>query len=98
FPVHLEDRAWRIQLFGDGIESMQEVDPLTGKTTNELKEVTVYAAPHYVTPRPTLNQAIHGIKAELKETLDWRIESCELLQAQRRAARSTRRATASRRS
>ena len=83
FPVHLEDRAWRISLFGDEIESIQEFDPLTGKTTNELKEVTVYAASHYVTPRPTLNQAINGIKAELKETLDWMIENGKLLEAQR---------------
>lgn len=83
FPVHLEDRAWRISLFGDEIESIQEFDPLTGKKTNDLEEVTVYAASHYVTPRPTLNQAIGGIKAELKETLDWMVENGKLLEAQR---------------
>jgi len=83
FPVHLEDRAWRISLFGDEIESIQEFDPLTGRKTNDLEEVTVYAASHYVTPRPTLNQAIGGIKAELKETLDWMVENGKLLEAQR---------------
>ncbi|HAL05940.1 MAG TPA: excinuclease ABC subunit UvrB, partial [Brevundimonas sp.] len=83
FPVHLEDRAWRISLFGDEIEAIDEFDPLTGKKTNALDEVTVYAASHYVTPRPTLNQAITGIKAELKETLDWMVENGKLLEAQR---------------
>ena len=83
FPVHLEDRAWRVSLFGDEIESIAEFDPLTGKKTADLDDVTVYAASHYVTPRPTLNQAITGIKAELKETLDWMVENGKLLEAQR---------------
>jgi excinuclease ABC subunit B len=83
FPVHMEDRAWRIQLFGDELESIQEFDPLTGRKTNDLEEVTVYAASHYVTPRPSLNQAMSGIKAELKETLDWMNENGKLLEAQR---------------
>ena len=83
FPVHMEDRAWRVQLFGDELESLQEFDPLTGKKTADLTEITVYAASHYVTPRPSLNQAITGIKAELKETLDWMVENGKLLEAQR---------------
>ncbi|WP_420471783.1 excinuclease ABC subunit UvrB [Brevundimonas sp. FT23042] len=83
FPVHMEDRAWRIQLFGDELESIQEFDPLTGKKTADLDEITVYAASHYVTPRPSLNQAMTGIKAELKETLDWMVENGKLLEAQR---------------
>ncbi|WP_332638623.1 excinuclease ABC subunit UvrB [Brevundimonas sp.] len=83
FPVHMEDRAWRIQLFGDELESIQEFDPLTGKKTADLTEITVYAASHYVTPRPSLNQAVTGIKAELKETLDWMVENGKLLEAQR---------------
>ena len=83
FPVHMEDRAWRIQLFGDELESIQEFDPLTGKKTADLDEITVYAASHYVTPRPSLNQAITGIKNELKETLDWMVENGKLLEAQR---------------
>ncbi len=83
FPVHLEDRAWRNSLFGDELEAIQEFDPLTGKKTADLNEITVYAASHYVTPRPTLNQATQGIKAELKETLDWMVENGKLLEAQR---------------
>ncbi|MBU2166619.1 MAG: excinuclease ABC subunit UvrB, partial [Alphaproteobacteria bacterium] len=83
FPVHLEDRAWRLSLFGDEIEAIHEFDPLTGKKTADLDTITVYAASHYVTPRPTLKQAIDGIKAELKETLDWMNENGKLLEAQR---------------
>jgi len=83
FPVHQEDRAWRVSLFGDEIESISEFDPLTGKKVAELEACTVYAASHYVTPRPTLNQAVNGIKAELKERLDWLVENGKLLEAQR---------------
>ena len=60
FPAHYEDRAWRISMFGDEIESITEFDPLTGQKSGDLEEVTLYANSHYVTPRPTLNQAIEG--------------------------------------
>src|SRR5215475_5493564 len=70
FPAHYEDRAWRVSLFGDEIESIHEFDPLTGHKTDELEFVKVYANSHYVTPRPTLLQAIAGIKQELKWRLD----------------------------
>ena len=63
FPAHYEDRAWRVSLFGDEIELIHEFDPLTGHKTDELEFVKVYANSHYVTPRPTLLQAIAGIKA-----------------------------------
>ena len=69
FPAHAEDRAWRIGLFGDEIESIAEFDPLTGQKTNDLKYVKVYANSHYVTPRPTLTQAVKGIKEEMKARL-----------------------------
>ncbi|MCA0422861.1 MAG: excinuclease ABC subunit UvrB, partial [Proteobacteria bacterium] len=69
FPAHAEDRAWRIGLFGDEIESIAEFDPLTGQKTNDLKYVKVYANSHYVTPRPTLTQATKSIKEELKQRL-----------------------------
>ena len=62
FPAHLEDRAWRISLFGDEVESITEFDPLTGQKTDELELVKVYANSHYVTPKPTLQQAIKAIK------------------------------------
>ncbi|MCT7374848.1 excinuclease ABC subunit UvrB [Chelativorans salis] len=83
FPAHLEDRAWRISLFGDEIESITEFDPLTGKKTDDLKSVKIYANSHYVTPRPTLNQAIKGIKAEMKQRLVELEKAGRLLEAQR---------------
>ena len=83
FPAHYEDRAWRISLFGDEVESITEFDPLTGKKTDELKLIKVYANCHYVTPRPTLQQALKSIKAELKQRLDGLIANGKLLEAQR---------------
>ncbi len=83
FPAHLEDRAWRISLFGDEIESITEFDPLTGQKTDELKLVKVYANSHYVTPKPTLQQALKQIKAELRERLDELHNAGKLLEAQR---------------
>jgi excinuclease ABC subunit B len=83
FPAHYEDRAWRVSLFGDEIESIQEFDPLTGHKTDELEFVKVYANSHYVTPRPTLLQAIAGIKQELKSRLGQLNASGRLLEAQR---------------
>jgi excinuclease ABC subunit B len=65
FPAHLEDRAWRLGLFGDELESIHEFDPLTGEKTGSLQEITVYANSHYVTPRPTLNQAAEQIMIDL---------------------------------
>ena len=62
FPVHYEDRAWRVSLFGDEVEHIHEFDPLTGQKTDELDVVKVYANSHYVTPRPTLQQAARQIK------------------------------------
>ncbi|MBU2403969.1 MAG: excinuclease ABC subunit UvrB [Alphaproteobacteria bacterium] len=83
FPAHLEDSAWRISLFGDEIESITEFDPLTGKKTGDLKSVKIYANSHYVTPRPTLNQAIKSIKEELKGRLVELEKAGRLLEAQR---------------
>ena len=83
FPAHYEDRAWRISFFGDEVESIREFDPLTGHTTAELEAVKIYAASHYVTPRPTLNQATAQIKRELKDRVDWFTETGKLLEAQR---------------
>src|SRR3954467_10494116 len=89
FPAHYEDRAWRISLFGDEIEAITEFDPLTGKKTADLKGVRVYANSHYVTPRPTLNQAIISIREELKDRLDWMVANGKLLEAQRLEQRTT---------
>jgi len=89
FPAHYEDRAWRVMLFGDQIEAIAEFDPLTGKKTADLTSVKVYANSHYVTPRPTLRQAVNAIKAELKPRLDWLVANGKLLEAQRLEQRTT---------
>ena len=89
FPAHYEDRAWRVGLFGDEVESIQEFDPLTGHKTGDLKFVKIYANSHYVTPRPTLNQAIKSIKAELKQRLEELYRMGRLLEAQRLEQRCT---------
>src|SRR5262249_49939212 len=65
FPSHLEDRAWRFSFFGDMLENITEADPLTGEKIATLDVVKIYANSHYVTPKPTLHQAIVKIKAEL---------------------------------
>nr|WP_083463826.1 excinuclease ABC subunit UvrB [Prosthecomicrobium hirschii] len=83
FPAHYEDRAWRISLFGDEVESIVEFDPLTGQKSQALKFVKVYANSHYVTPKPTLQQAITSIKQELKHRLNELNAAGRLLEAQR---------------
>jgi excinuclease ABC subunit B len=83
FPAHYEDRAWRVHLFGDEIEKIEEMDPLTGAKTDELDFVKIYANSHYVTPRPTLLQAIAGIKQELRDRLALLNAAGRLLEAQR---------------
>jgi len=83
FPAHLEDRAWRINLFGDEVESIVEFDPLTGQKAGALKQVKVYANSHYVTPRPTLAQAVKGIREELRLRLNELTQAGRLLEAQR---------------
>ncbi|MGO1161780.1 excinuclease ABC subunit UvrB [Brucella sp. C7-11G] len=83
FPAHLEDRAWRISLFGDEIESIAEFDPLTAQKTGDLQSVKIYANSHYVTPRPTLNQAIKSIQEELQHRLAELTRAGRLLEAQR---------------
>ena len=83
FPAHYEDRAWRISFFGDEIDSIYEFDSLTGKRTADLKEITIYPANHYVTPRPAVSQAIQGIKKELAEQIKIFQDENKLLEAQR---------------
>ncbi|MEO5372850.1 MAG: excinuclease ABC subunit UvrB [Alphaproteobacteria bacterium] len=83
FPVHHEDRAWRVSLFGDEVEAIHEFDPLTGEKTLSMEDMVVYPNSHYVTPRPALSQAIRSIKAELKERLDHFVATGRLLEAER---------------
>ena len=83
FPAHLETVAWRITLFGDEIEELFEIDALTGEKLTSLKSIKIYANSHYVTPRPTLNEAIKSIKEELKSHLEILYKSNKLVEAQR---------------
>ncbi len=83
FPSHLEDRAWRLSLFGDKLEQIEEFDPLTGDKVRELSLVKVYANSHYITPKPTIEQAIINIKKELDITLKKHKAENKLLEAQR---------------
>jgi excinuclease ABC subunit B len=83
FPAHLEDRGWRISMFGDEVEAITEFDPLTGEKTDALKLIKIYANSHYVTPKPTLQQALKAIKAEMKQRLDELYNAGRLLEAQR---------------
>ena len=83
FPSHLEDRAWRLSLFGDKLEKIEEFDPLTGDQVRELSLVKVYANSHYITPKPTVEQAIINIRKELEITLKKHRAENKLLEAQR---------------
>src|SRR5271156_3197139 len=89
FPAHYEDRAWRISLFGNEVEAIHEIDPLTGEKTASLNSIKVYANSHYVTPRPTLLQAIEQIKRDLKIRLEELFAENKLLEAQRLEQRTT---------
>ena len=83
FPAHYENAAWRINFFGDEIEEIFEIDALTGKKLNKLDQIKLYANSHYVTPKPTLNQAVKQIKEELKTRLNQFYKEHKLLEAQR---------------
>jgi excinuclease ABC subunit B len=83
WPAHLEDRAWRFSFFGEELESITEFDPLTGAKTDSFRKIRIYANSHYVTPRPTLQQAIKGIRAELAQRLKQLTAEGRLLEAQR---------------
>ncbi len=83
FPSHLEDRAWRLSLFGDKLEKIEEFDPLTGDQVRDLNLIKVYANSHYITPKPTVEQAVIKIRKELEETLKKHKSENKLLEAQR---------------
>src|SRR4026209_1721953 len=83
FPSHYEDTAWRVSFFGDEIEDIVEFDPPSGQTAASLDSVKIYANSHYVTPGPTLKQAMEAIKHELEERLKELVAEGRLLEAQR---------------
>ncbi|WP_290442992.1 excinuclease ABC subunit UvrB [Rhodovulum tesquicola] len=83
WPAHLEDRAWRMSFFGEELEAITEFDPLTGQKTDTFDRIRVYANSHYVTPKPTMQQAVHAIRKELRQRLDQFVQEGKLLEAQR---------------
>ncbi|HEV7275120.1 MAG TPA: excinuclease ABC subunit UvrB [Devosiaceae bacterium] len=83
FPAHYEDAAWRITLFGNEIEAIAEIDPLTGKKTADLLSVRVFANSHFVTPRATLTGSIREIRKELAARLQELNGAGRFLEAQR---------------
>jgi excinuclease ABC subunit B len=83
FPAHYEDRAWRLSFFGDELETIREFDALTGEVMLELDAVTLFANSHYITPRPTVDQAIRQIKVDLKKRLGDFEAAGKLLEYQR---------------
>ncbi|MDE2043064.1 MAG: excinuclease ABC subunit UvrB, partial [Alphaproteobacteria bacterium] len=83
FPAHYEDRAWRVTFFGDEVESIAEFDPLTGKKSGALEQIRIFANSHYVTPGPTMKQAMEAIKLELGVRLEQFAREGKLLEAQR---------------
>jgi len=83
WPAHLDDRAWKLSFFGEELEAITEFDPLTGEKTDTFEKIRIYANSHYVTPRPTMKQAVIGIKDELRKRLDQLVGDGKLLEAQR---------------
>ena len=89
FPSHMEDSAWRFSFFGDEIEDITEFDALTGQKVAKLEGVRIYANSHYISPGPTLANAMAGIRQELKTQLDHFVSEGKLLEAQRLEQRTT---------
>ena len=83
FPAHLESRAWRVSFFGDEIEKIYEIDPLTNKKLTTLDSCVIFASNHYVTPRLTLMQAIEIIKEELEGRLKYFKDNNMLVESHR---------------
>lgn len=83
FPAHEENRAIRIELFGDEVEALSEIDPLRGRVIKSLEKIPIYPGSHYVTPPDRLQKAIQGIQEELEERLEWFRSKNLLLEAQR---------------
>ncbi len=83
FPAHEGSRAIRIELFGDQVEEISEIDPLKAKVIERLDKVPIYPGSHYVTPPDRLQKAIQSIREELKERLEWFRSQNQLLEAQR---------------
>lgn len=82
------DVAYRIDFFGDDVERITRIDPLTGEILGEPNETTIFPSSHYVTPREKLAHAIEGIKAEFEERMEFFEKHDKLLEAQRLGQRT----------
>lgn len=89
YPSHLDSLAWRLSFFGDEIESISEVDPLTGAKSATLSHIKIFANSHYVTPQPTIQQAIKGIRNDLRDRIDELTQQGKVLEAERLRQRTT---------
>ena len=89
FPSHFEDRSWKISMFGDDIETITEVDPLTGEKIDSLDQIRIFANSHYVTPKPTIKKALTQIKEDLKKQITVFEKEKKLLERQRLDERTT---------
>ena len=89
FPSHHEDRSWKISFFGDDIEKISEIDPLTGENLGNLDNIRIFANSHYVTPKPTIKKAVVQIKEDLKKQLTIFENEKKLLERQRLDERTT---------
>jgi excinuclease ABC subunit B len=89
FPSHLDDRAWRLSMFGDEIEEISEFDPLTGETFAKLDNVSIYPSSHYVTPKDILQKAVVNIKNDLNLRLTELDKNNKILESQRLNQRTT---------
>ncbi len=83
FPAHDDERAYRIEFFGDAVEAISEIDPLRGQVLSRLAKVAIYPASHYVATRETLERAIEEIRVALRERLQWFRSQNMLVEAQR---------------
>ncbi len=83
FPSHYDDCSWRISFFGEKIENISSIDPLTGKKNDELNFIKIFPNSHYVTPKPTLEIAIKNIKIELEGRLNFFKKEKKFLEAER---------------
>src|SRR5438874_1071140 len=87
WPAH-EELGYRIELFGDEVDSLAIINPTSGETLRVLDELYVYPAKHFVTPEERIQGAVEGIRGELEERLAWLRQQGKLLEAQRLAART----------
>ncbi|MBW2473494.1 MAG: excinuclease ABC subunit UvrB [Deltaproteobacteria bacterium] len=83
FPAYEEDRALRIEFFGDEVETISEIDPLRGKVIDRLTSTAIFPASHYVATKPTLDRAIRDIQEELRERIQFLRAGNKLVEAQR---------------